>query len=65
MLAIGIGEQAGGMEGALEICREFNGQRSGTIAAALCQRRGLSAQHALRSTTPCWRNWTACWPSPR
>jgi TatD DNase family protein len=26
VLAIGIGEQAGGMDGALAICREFNGQ---------------------------------------
>ena len=26
VLAIGIGEQAGGMDGALEICREFNGR---------------------------------------
>jgi len=26
VLAIGIGEQAGGMDGALAICREFNGR---------------------------------------
>ena len=26
VLAIGIGEQAAGMDGALKICRQFNGQ---------------------------------------
>ena len=46
VLAIGIGEEAAGMDGALAVCREFNGGGSGEYAEALRQRGRLSAQHA-------------------
>jgi hypothetical protein len=52
VLAIGIGEQAGGMDGALEVCRQFNGQPG--VPEALRQRRRLSAQHAGDRRRPFW-----------
>ena len=63
MLAIGIGEQADGMDGALDVCREFNG-RSRRLPR-LYASAGVYPHNTPEIDEAFWRSSTVCWPSRR
>jgi hypothetical protein len=72
VLSIGIGEQAAGMSGALEICMEYNVRTAegeivsrGGSAKALRERRGLSAHDAGNRRRDPRPDLTGFWQSPR
>jgi hypothetical protein len=64
VLAIGIGEQADGMDRALEICRQFNGQ-SGAGIPRLYASAGVYPHNTHEIDDAVLAKLTACWPSRR